>query len=445
MRGVWRASVLLTLPVVLSAAPRVADMNALADRYVKLVLAVGQHDGAFVDAYYGPPEWKAAATAAGKRPLADLGKEADGLAGELARLRPSGASARQADEEMTRLRYDYLRAQIHAVSARIRMLQGARLDFDAESRELYDAVAPTYDEGHFAQALEKLEALVPGPGALADRVEALRQRVVIPGDKLDVVFKAAIAECRARTVAHLALPAGEEFKLEYVTGKPWSGYNWYQGRFHSLIQINTELPIFIDRAVDLACHEGYPGHHVYNVLLEKHLVTDRGWREFTVYPLFSSQSLIAEGTANFGIDVAFPGAERVRFERDRLYPLAGLDQSLAEKYHEVLQALDELSYAGNEAARKYVNGQISKDEAVTWLVKYTVTSRPRAEQRVRFFDSYRSYVINYNYGKDLVRRYVEAEGGTTSRPDVRWKVFGDLISSPRLPSGLGSPGSVRSK
>ncbi len=51
MRGVWRASVLLTLPVVLSAAPGVADMNALADRYVKLVLAVGQHDAAFVDAY----------------------------------------------------------------------------------------------------------------------------------------------------------------------------------------------------------------------------------------------------------------------------------------------------------------------------------------------------------------------------------------------------------
>jgi hypothetical protein len=26
---------------------------------------------------------------------------------------------------------------------------------------------------------------------------------------------------------------------------------------------------------------------------------------------------------------------------------------------------------------------------------------PRAEQRVRFFDQYRSYVINYNLGKDL--------------------------------------------
>ena len=430
MRGVWRASLLLALPLVTGAATPASDMNALADRHVKLVLAVGQHDDVFVDAYYGPPEWKSAAMAAGKRPLAELLEEAESLASELAATAPP-------DDVMARLRRDYLRAQVHAVGARVRMLQGTRLDFDVESRELYDAVAPTHDEAYFVHALEKLERLVPGPGALADRVEAMRQHVTIPRDKLDVVFKAAIAECRARTVAHLTLPAGEEFRLEYVTGKPWSGYNWYQGKFHSLIQINTELPIFIDRALDLACHEGYPGHHVYNALLEQHLVTDRGWREFTVYPLFSPQSLIAEGSANFGIDVAFPGAERVRFERDRLYPLAGLDSGLAEKYHEVLLALDELSYAGNEAARKYLNGKISKDEAVTWLVKYTVTSRPRAEQRVRFFDVYRSYVINYNYGKDLVRRYVEAHGGTAGQPDVRWKVFGDLISSPRLPSGLG--------
>ena len=33
-------------------------MSPLAERYVRLVLAVGQHDADFVDAYYGPPEWK---------------------------------------------------------------------------------------------------------------------------------------------------------------------------------------------------------------------------------------------------------------------------------------------------------------------------------------------------------------------------------------------------
>ncbi len=59
---------------------------------------------------------------------------------------------------------------------------------------------------------------------------------------------------------------------------------------HDVDQVNTDLPVYIDRAVDLACHEGYPGHHVYNALLEKHLVRDRGWVEFSIYPLFSPQS-----------------------------------------------------------------------------------------------------------------------------------------------------------
>jgi hypothetical protein len=431
VRALRSLSLLLLVPLMLHAAPA-TDMNALADRYVKIVLAVGQHDPDFVDAYYGPPEWKAEAAAA-KRPLSELGAEADGIAGQL-------AATPRSDDPLLDLRRDYLRGQVHAVSARVRMLQGARLDFDAESREVYDAVAPTYSEEHFATALKALDALVPGPGALPDRVEALRQRMAIPREKVDTVFRAAIAECRARTVAHLTLPPDEQFQLEYVTGKPWSGYNWYQGKYHSLIQVNTELPIFIDRAIDLACHEGYPGHHVYNVLLESHLVAARGWHEFTVYPLFSPQSLIAEGTANFGIEVAFPGRERLTFERERLFPLAGLDPALAERYYDVIHALDELSYAGNEAARRYVNGAMSKEAAAAWLVTYTLSSRPRAEQRVRFFDKYRSYVINYNYGKDLVRRYVEAQGGTADHQDVRWRVFGDLISSPRLPSGLGEAG-----
>jgi hypothetical protein len=62
----------------------------------------------------------------------------------------------------------------------------------------------------------------------------------------------------------------------------------------------------------------------------------------------------------------------------------------------------------------------------------------RARQRVGFIDQYRSYVINYNLGQDLVRQYVEARGGTADNPDRRWREFGALLSSPRLPSGLGN-------
>src|SRR5262249_46130169 len=160
----------------------------------------------------------------------------------------------------------------------------------------------------------------------------------------DAVFTKAIDGCRARTAAHMPLPDGESFTVEYVNNKSWSGYNWFQGGYRSLIQVNTDLPIFIDRAIDLACHEGYPGHHVYNSLLEKNLVRDRGGGEFSVYALRTPQSLIAEGSANYGIDVAFPASERAEYEARELFPLAGLDASRAAEYNAAFELASKLSY-----------------------------------------------------------------------------------------------------
>jgi hypothetical protein len=418
------------------------SMNGIAEAYVKLVLAVGQHDANYVDAFYGPAEWKQAAAAAGKRPLAELRAEARSLLAALARLpTPPPAAGGQGAEgseesELQRLRHRYLERQLSALAAHLETLDGARMSFDEESKALYDAVAPSYDAGHFQAILDRLDRLVPGEGPLTARVEAFRRRLVIPTDRVDAVFTAAIAECRRRTAAEIALPPGESFEVGYVKDKPWSGYNWYQGGFHSLIQVNTDLPIFIDRAIDLAGHEGYPGHHVYNALLEQHLVRERGWVEFTVYPLFSPQSLIAEGTANFGVEVVLPGAERVAFERRVLYPKAGLDPAQAATYEKMQELLRQLSYAGNEAARGYLDGKLGRDAAQSWLERYSLMSPERAAQRMRFIETYRAYVINYNYGQDLVRRYVEKRGGTARHPERRWREFARLISSPRLPSDL---------
>lgn len=404
------------------------SMTQISRDYVRLVLAMGGHDTDFVDAYYGPADIKTEAEKAALS-LDEIGHQAKMLDDQL-RAAPAGG------DELSRLRHQYLEKQLAAMTARVRILKGERLSFDEESRALYDAVAPTNSDAHFQQMLDRLAKRFPGQGPLVERYDTWRRAFVIPKEKLDAVFKAAIAACREQTLKHVTLPPNESFTVEYVTNKSWSGYNWYQGNYRSLIQVNTDLPIYIDRAIDLACHEGYPGHHVYNALLEQHLVKERGWLEFSVYPLFSPQSLIAEGTANFGIEVAFPGHEREKFERTTLFPLAGLDPSRAAEYYDVQAMVDELSYAGNEAARRYLNGTIDREAATAWLERYALMPHDRATQRVRFFDQYRSYVINYNYGKDLVRRFIESRGGTAANPEKRWQEFERLLSSPRLPSGL---------
>jgi hypothetical protein len=407
-----------------------SPMNTIAERYVKLVLALGQHDADYVDAFYGPPEWKAEAERQ-KMPLPEIRTSAEWLIADIPKLTDADRK-----DELVVLRREYLTRQLEALVARVRMLDGAKLTFDEESQALYDAVAPTHPESYFEATLKEIAQALPGDGPLVDRYEAFRRKFVVPADRLSRVFDRAIGECRARTLPHVQLPAEETFTVEYVRGKPWSGYNWYQGHHRSLIQVNTDLPIYIDRAIDLACHEGYPGHHVYNALLEQRLVHDRGWVEFSVYALFSPQSLIAEGTANYGIEVAFPGDQRLAFERDVLFPLAGLDQSQAAAYAKTRALVDRLSYAGNEAARKYLNGDWTRTPTVEWLTRYAMMPAAAAEQRTRFFDTYRSYVINYNLGKDLVKQYVESRAGLASQPERRWQEFVRLLASPRLPSAL---------
>jgi hypothetical protein len=404
-------------------------MDLIAESYVRLVLALGEHDPDYVDAYYGPPEWREDEKRA-KRPLVALQAAAADLIARMKTIHLPKTS------EALWLRHQFLSRQLQSVAARISMLAGNQMKFDEEAKALYDAEPPSFPESHFRQVVDDLGKLLPGSGPVAERYQQYRHLFVIPADRLDAVFSAGIREARKRTRDHVQLPEEENFRVEYVKNKSWSGYNWYQGNYRSIIQVNIDLPIFIDYAVDLACHEGYPGHHVYNILLENNLLRGKHWMEFSVYPLFSPQSLIAEGTANFGIEVAFPGTERVVYERDTLFPIAGLDGALAEKYYEVVELMAKLNFAGNEAARHYLNGDITREAAIQWLQSYALASPERARQRLRFIEQYRSYIINYNYGLELVRNYITARGGTAGHPELRWQEFAALLSSPRLPSGL---------
>ena len=408
------------------SAPEPAALAAIARDYVTMSLEIGERDEGYVDAYYGPPEWRDAARA-NPRSLEQLSILAEQLHGRLLALDPAGL------EPLEQKRLDSLTKQVVAARTRLKMLRGERIAFVEEAQGLYAATPRLLSLSEYEPVLARIDRLVPGSGPLATRVEAFQSGFVIPPDRLDAVMRAAIAECRRRTLRYVPMPEGESFALEFVTGKSWSGYNWYQGDYHSLIQVNTDLPVRIDRAVDLGCHEGYPGHHAYNALLEQKLARGRGWVEYMVYPLYSPQSFIAEGSANYGVELAFPGPERLAFERRTLYPLAGLPAENAAQYLALETALGELQGARFTIARDYLDQRISRDAAIEALQRYQLLTRPRAEQSVAFFDQYRSYVINYGLGRDMVRDYVEAQGDT---PEERWSAMARILSEPTNPSHL---------
>lgn len=407
-------------------------MNSIAEGYVKLVLEVGKYDPNYVDAYYGPKEWKPKEENLQPDSTANtkLISEADSLLNELELLSEYNAT------ELETLRYRYLYKQLFAVKTKVIILNGSVLPFDLESRALYDVSPPDVTEEDLQKVIDELDKILPGKGNVTERLTNFKKKFEIPKDKIATVFDAAVKECKRRTSKYINLPAGENFKAEYVVGKPWGAYNWYKGNLFSVIQIATDFPIYIQSAVGIAAHEGYPGHHVYNILLEQNLVKNKGWIEYTVYPLYSPQSLIAEGTAVFGEEILFPVDERVKFEKEILFPLAKLDTTNADLYYKVLSLQKKLSGAGVLAAKNYLNGEWTKDETVAWLQKFQLRTKERAEKYLSFIETYRSYVVTYNAGDKIIRDYVESMGGTEDNLARKWEILNTLISTPQTPSGL---------
>lgn len=407
------------------------DFNQVAQKYVRLGLTIGQYDTDFVDAYYGPDSLKPAGPKSGSFPKDSLLSAVNTLQQECKKYLDSS----QANDTL-RIRATWMTRQLDAFAERIKIFSGNFSSFNEESKQLFSVEPPVYTEDHFKSLVNQLDSILPGKGNIPGRMQQLSKKFIIPKDKVDTVFKAAIEESRKRTKAHYQMPSNESFVLEYVNDKPWSGYNWYKGNYQSVIQINVDLPILMDRAIDLACHEGYPGHHVYNMLLEKNLYRDKGWVEISLYPLYSPQSLIAEGSANYGIEMAFPGEEAALFAKQTLIPLAGIDTAQVDIYFRTLSLKSQLNYARNEAARGLLDGKMDEKEAMRWLTQYALMSNDVAAKSISFIRKHRSYVICYNYGLDLVRNYIESRGGTISATDKRWELFGALLSNPVTPVDL---------
>lgn len=403
-------------------------LDALATQYVRLGLTIGQYDADFVDAYYGPDSLKPGGAVQAVFPKDSLITATTNLMEQLHAFDSTG-------NDTLAKRAAWIRAQLKAFERRIKIFSGESASFDEESKDLFGVAAPVYNEDHFKQLVAKLDSLLPGKGSINERFQQLANHFIIPKDKLDTVFKTSIAECRKRTMQHYTLPVSENFTLEYVHDKPWSGYNWYKGNYRSVIQINTDLQIFIDRAIDVGSHESYPGHHVYNMLLEKNLYRDKGYIEISLYPLFSPQSLIAEGSANYGIAVAFPGEEKVEFAKNVLLPLAGLDTTGIDLYFKALSLKEALNYARNEVGRGLLNNTMTEQQAIQWLNDYCLMNDETAIKSISFIKRNRSYIINYNYGKDLVAAYIEAKGGTESVEKL-WEVFGALLSNEVMTTDL---------
>lgn len=402
-------------------AARPAQTDPEERAYLRLVVALGERDPDSIDYYYGPEQW---VTDIRKNPptLVRIRQTALQLVDHLQREQP-GVDSNLPQRE-------FLARQLRAIASRADLLLGMQQSFDRETELLFGVRLPLQtDEPRLARVRAELAQLLPGKGDLAQRYMKYEQTFVVPQPRLRAVMSRALAGCRDETLRHVPLPRGEQVTVSYVHNKPWSGFSRYQGNFHSAIQVNTDFPRTVDQILQLACHEGYPGHHVYNSIRESYLVDNEHMTRFMAQPTFSPQSLASEAAATFAVEVAFPWPDRVKFERDVLFPIAGISPSKAEKYGRVEELVDKLHAAEPPIARDYLDGRLEFVRAEDALASQALMAQ--SEATLKYINEYRTYMITYTVGRDMVASVVgePADGVTTEA--MRWQSYLRLITNLR--------------
>jgi hypothetical protein len=424
-RKVRRRAALAGLLAVLSLCACGKDntmvLNKLAEDYVRLALAIDRHDPGFVDAYCGPAAWREEAAAGEPVPLAELAARTD-------RLRTALAAQ---DSLFPRVRF--LDAQLRAFATRLRLLRGETLPFAEEVAGLYDHLPRWYPEEALAETHRQLEAVLPGSGPLAPRLRAWEERFVVPAARILPLFEAAAEVCRERTRDFLPLPEAEGVELALVRDRPWGAYNWYLGAGRSRIEINTDLPRRADDVLHYVAHEAYPGHHTELTIKDLVLAHGQGQVEYFVYPLYTPQSLIAEGGADLGVELLFSPAEEEAFYRERLLPQAGMAGEQAALLIGVNRLRGVLEHANGNAALLLFERGAGDAEATAYLERWGLLSAEQAAKKVAFIRAYRGYVFNYRVGYELLRAFIT--GGEASF-EARRERYRHLWTSPATPGLL---------
>jgi hypothetical protein len=385
--------------------------------YLRLAVGLGERDPDALDYYYGPEEW-----------VADIRRTPP----TLFMIRKAARDAAAHLEGGAGDHREFLVRQLRAIEARADLLLGGRRSFSEEARVFF-GIAEIPPGSDTAPLLQSIDALLGGNNKHAERPLAARyavfdSRFTIPAERLPQVMSRALEECRVRTAMHLELPPGEKVSLEYVHNKAWSAYSSYRGNYLSVIEVNTDLALTVDRALSLACHEGYPGHHVFNSLTEQRLVRTKLRPALAAQLTFSPQSLVSEGAASVAPELAFSQEERVLFEKKVLFPLAGLSSEEADRDLKVNGLIDALHPTELGIARRYLDGELEFVRAAE-AFRDEVTM-PDAEATLRYLNQYRSYVVTYTLGRDLVRSWLERRAHKRNDGKGMWGALEDLIARP---------------
>ncbi len=396
---------------------------ALIREYLMLGLRFDRIEEGYVDSFTGDPALRRAVADEPAPDPAELTRQAHRLLDAL----PSVPRSLDFGD----LRAAFIAAHLRALACAGRKFAGEDVGFVDEVREYFDVTIAKGDEDRYREAHRQLAAVLPGTGALADRMEVDRVADEIPPERLAECIEAFSSALRDKVRAEYPLPERETIKYEIVTDKPWSGFNYYEGDYISTVAVNADLEQQMSNLPRLVAHESYPGHHTEHCRKEERLVAGQDQQEHTLFLVNTPQCLMAEGLADLAL-YAVVGETWGAWAQE-IYADLGLrfDGAHAQA---VSVARATLADVRQDAALMLHDEHRDVDDVVAFLRRWLMVDDARARQMLRFLSSplWRAYTSTYVEGYRLLRGWLDerpADQSLTAR-------FGRLLDEPLIPSTL---------
>ncbi len=408
--------------------------DPVARDYLLLALRLDEHIPGLVDGYFGPASLKAQVDMEQPRAPRRLAEDAAALRARL------DAEVPEPD------RRHWLDLQLVALETQARVRAGEAIPYLDHVTACFSFTPQRRPDQRFEDAARELDARLPGPGSLAERLAVLDAAWTIPVDRLPDLIDTLVGRFRERAVAHWDVPAGADLRVSLVTGQPWTGYNWYDGGYRSRVDFNTDLPLRLPGFIGTVAHETYPGHHLEHTRKEATLVEGLGRMEASLLAINTPECLISEGLANLGLDLVLPRTERAATYAE-LAPLAGVPvaEDPAGLEDAAVQVLATAELRGildetrlNAALLLHADGR-PREEVIEYLVEVGRFAPEVARKRLEFLEHprWRTYVFTYAEGLALLRGWLE-QVPAPERPAR----FGRLLTEPLTPPRIEAERSV---
>lgn len=420
-------------------------LDFYAKQYVELTMVKHRYDPIDVYFFVDRPFWKrdtlqfnherkfAPGVPVPEYPVRSLQEILEEARALLVCLEAYRGQAVDVNEEM---RCEYLIEHTVNLVMRTRVLLGEKVSYDEMTAGCYGIVTPAFDYTKFDEILRRLDDVLPQGGTLLERIEAFRQKTIIPREGLKAAMNMAVRYFHDSAVKNMGMRDENLPRLRYrdLHGSEFHqllfGYDY--DRFDWERTTALDYPYDLDTLISVACHETNPGHLTF-LTFRCMAMVDHCYPELGLNPQYSPSSAFVEGAARMGIELTLDTQEKyIGFEQE-LMRVAGMDDSIADCLPVWNEYLVLSGYGKLEAQRNMWDGRWTRAEAVAFLEKHAFLTPGKGDAQIDHMSEDDGHFTSHDFARDVVRDYMDAKCSTVQE---KWDIFSLLCQVPLSMKGI---------